>query len=66
MQGVITDIYHGVVFIRLHIGVNAVAHSCFDPRTPGKKDDVAMVITHLDEERNVAVGIITRILRRNL
>lgn len=64
--GVITDIYHGVVFIRLHIGVNAVAHSCFDPRTPGKKDDVAMVITHLDEERNVAVGIITRILRRNL
>ncbi len=64
--GVVTDIYHGVVFIRLHIGVNAVAHSCFDPRTPGKKDDVAMVITHLDEERNVAVGIITRILRRNL
>ena len=64
--GVITDIYRGVVFIRLHIGVNAVAHSCYDPRTPGKKDDVAMVITHLDEERNVAVGIITRILRRNL
>ena len=64
--GVVTDIYRGVVFIRLHIGVNAVAHSCFDPRTPGKKDDVAMVITHLDEERNVAVGIITRILRRNL
>ena len=64
--GVVTDIYRGVVFIRLHIGVNAVAHSCFDPRMPGKKDDVAMVITHLDEERNVAVGIITRILRRNL
>lgn len=47
-------------------GVNAVAHSCYDRRTPGKKDDVSFVVTKLDEERSIAVGIITRIIRQNL
>lgn len=46
--------------------VNAVAHSCYDRRTPGKKDDVSFVVTKLDEERSIAVGIITRIIRQNL
>lgn len=64
--GTVTDIHHGVVFVRLNIGVNAIAHSCYDSRMPGKKDEVSFVITHLDEDRNVAVGIITRILRRKL
>lgn len=47
-------------------GVNAVAHSCYDRRTPGKKDDVSFVVTKLDEEHSIAVGIITRIIRQNL
>lgn len=64
--GTVTDIHRGVVFVRLGIGVNAVAHSCFDNKTPMKKDDVSFAVTHLDEERNVAVGIITRIMRHNL
>lgn len=64
--GTVTDIHRGVVFVRLNIGVNAIAHSCYDSRMPGKKDEVSFVITHLDEDRNVAVGIITRILRRKL
>ncbi len=64
--GKVTDIHKGVVYIRLSNGVNAVAHSCYDYRTPGKKDDVSFAVTRLDEERGVAVGIITRILRRNL
>lgn len=64
--GRITDIHKGVVFIRLSNGVNAIAHSCYDYRTPGKKDDVSFVVTRLDEERGVAVGIITRIIRQNL
>lgn len=64
--GKVTDIHKGVVYIRLSNGVNAVAHSCFDYRTPGKKDDVSFAVTRLDEERGVAVGIITRIIRQNL
>lgn len=64
--GVVEDIHKGTVFIRLSIGVNAIAHSCYDPRTVGKKDEVSFVVTHIDEERNVAVGLITRIIRQNL
>ena len=64
--GKVTDVHKGVVYIRLSNGVNAVAHSCYDYRTPGKKDDVSFAVTRLDEERRVAVGIITRIIRQNL
>lgn len=64
--GRVTDIHKGVVYIRLTNGVNAVAHSCYDRRMPGKKDDVSFAVTHIDEERGVAVGIITRIIKQNL
>ncbi len=64
--GKVTDVHKGVIYIRLSNGVNAVAHSCYDYRTPGKKDDVSFAVTRLDEERGVAVGIITRIIRQNL
>ena len=64
--GKVTDVHKGVVYIRLSNGVNAVAHSCYDYRTPGKKDDVSFAVTRIDEDRGVAVGIITRIIRQNL
>ena len=64
--GKVTDIRKGVVYVRLSIGVNAVAHSCYDNRMPGKKDDVSFAVTHIDEERNVAVGLITRIIKQNI
>lgn len=64
--GKVTDIRRGVIFIRLSNGVNAVAHTCYDHRMPGKKDDVIFVVTRLDRERRVAVGIVTRIIRQNL
>jgi ribosomal protein S1 len=64
--GRVTDVHKGVVFIRLAIGVNAIAHSCYDSRTPGKKDDVSFAVTHIDEDQNVALGIITRIIKQNL
>ena len=64
--GKVTDVHKGVVYVRLSNGVNAVAHSCYDYRMPGKKDDVSFAVTRLDEERGVAVGIITRVIRRNL
>ena len=64
--GRVTDVRHGVVFIRLNNGVNAVAHTCYDRRMPGKKDTVSFAVTRLDEERGIAVGIITRIIKQNL
>lgn len=64
--GTVTDIRNGVVFVRLNNGVNAIAHSCYDTRYPGKKDAVSFVVTRLDEERGVATGIITRIIKQNL
>ena len=64
--GTVTDVHKGTVFVRLHIGVNAVAHSCYDNRMPGKKDDVSFVVTRIDAERNVAVGLISRIIKQNI
>lgn len=64
--GRVTDIRNGVVFIRLNNGVNAIAHTCLDRRTPGKRDDVSFAVTRLDEEQGIAVGLITRIIKQNL
>ena len=64
--GTVTDIHKGTVFVRLSIGVNAIAHSCYDNRLPGKKDDVSFVVTRIDEERNVAVGLISRIIKQHI
>lgn len=64
--GKVTDIHKGTVYVRLTNGINAIAHSCYDRRTPGKKDDVSFAVTAIDENRGVALGIITRIIRQNL
>lgn len=64
--GTVTDVRAGVVYIRLEIGVNAIAHTCLDRRTPAKRDCVAVAVTRLDEEKNIAVGTITRILRQQI
>ena len=64
--GKVTAIRKGVVFVRLSTGVNAIAHTCVDRRTLGKKDDVSFVVTYIDEKRGTAVGIITRIIKQNL
>ena len=64
--GRVTDTHKGVVYIRLNNGVNAIAHSCLDRKLPGKKDDVSFAVTSLDEERCVALGVITRIIKQNI
>ncbi len=64
--GKVTDVHKGVVYVRLNNGANAIAHTCLDRRMPGKKDDVSFAVTHIDEERGVAVGIITRIIKQHL
>lgn len=47
-------------------GVNAIAHTFSDVERPGKKDDVIFAVTRIDEKKNAAIGIITRIIKRNL
>lgn len=64
--GRVTDVHKGVVYVRLNNGANAIAHTCLDRRTPGKKDDVSFAVTHIDEDRGVAMGIITRIIKQHL
>lgn len=63
--GTVTDVWGGNVYLVLSNGVNAVAPVSFDMRAPAKKDEVSFILLGIDTERNVARGIISRILRRN-
>lgn len=62
--GTITDVYKGTYFIRLDIGVNAVAHSCNMPSLPAKRDKIGFVVTRINDNYEVAEGIITRLIKR--
>lgn len=64
--GTITDVYKGTYFIRLDIGVNAVAHSCNMASLPAKRDKIGFVVTRINDNYEVAEGIITRLIKRNL
>lgn len=64
--GTITDIYKGTYFIRLDIGVNAVAHSCNMSALPAKKDKIGFVVTRINDNYEVAEGIITRLIKRGI
>lgn len=63
--GIITDVYKGTYFIRLDIGVNAVAHSCNVASLPSKRDKIGFVVTRINDNYEVAEGIITRVIKRN-
>ena len=65
-MGKVTDVSGGVMFINLVDGVRAIAHKSFDHRKPGRGDDVLFVCTRIDEEGGVAVGIVSRIIKRNI
>ncbi len=64
--GTITDVNNGTMYIRLSNGVNAIARTCYDSRMPGKKDEVSFVLTKIDAEHHVAMGIVTRIIRQSV
>lgn len=64
--GTVVDIVRGMPYIRLLNGANAIAHTCIDRRTPGKKDEVSFVVTNIDERKGVAMGVITRIIKQNI
>lgn len=62
--GKVTDVYKGTYFICLNCRVNAVAYSCNTASLPGQGDEVGFLVTRINEEREVAEGIITRIIKR--
>jgi len=66
--GTITDVRKGVVFIRLQDGVRAIAHKCYDQmnRKPGKGDTINFIVTRIDEDGGVAIGLVSRIIKRNI
>lgn len=65
-HGVVSDIRRGVVQVQLANGVLAVAHSCYDRHYPGVRDEVACIVTAIDQERNRAMVIISKIIKRNV
>lgn len=62
--GRITEVYRGMYFIRLDIGVNAVAHSSNATAAPAKGDQVGFVVTRINLEMESAEGVITRIIKQ--
>lgn len=61
--GTVTGI-DNVVYVRLNIGVNAIATTVRDSRAVCSKDEVSFVVTRIDEANGLAVGIITRIIKQ--
>ncbi len=64
--GEITSMRNGVAYIRLKIGVNAIAHTNNDRRMPGKGDIVSFVVTRINEDYGNVSGIITRIIKQKI
>jgi ribosomal protein S1 len=64
--GKVVNTGNGATFIRLVDGVMAIAHKCFDRRKPGNGDDVMFVVTKIDVDTEFAVGVIARIVKRNI
>lgn len=62
--GKVTDVYRGTYFLHLNCRVNAVAHSCNTASLPAQGDEVGFLVTRINEDREVAEGIITRIIKR--
>lgn len=63
--GEITNVRNGIAYLRLKIGVNAIAHTNYDRRTPAKGDIVSFVITRINPEYGNVTGIITKIIKQS-
>ena len=62
--GEVTNVSNGNVYIRLKIGVNAIAHTNYDKRMPGKGDIVSFVVTRINADYGNVNGILTRIIKQ--
>ena len=64
--GEITNVRNGVAYLRLKIGVNAIAHTNYDRHMPCKGDIVSFVITRINPEYANVSGIITKIIKHSI
>ena len=64
--GEITNVRNGIAYLRLKIGVNAIAHTNYDRRTPARGDIVSFVITRINPEFSNVTGIITKIIKQSI
>ena len=64
--GVITNVRNGIAYLRLKVGVNAIAHTNYDRHTPAKGDMVSFVITRINTEYGNVAGIITKIIKQSI
>lgn len=64
--GTVTSYRKGIYFIHLEVGVNAVAHANMDTRGVGVKDVVCFTASSVDYDTGEALGVITRVIKRNL
>lgn len=62
--GEVTNVSNGNVYIRLKIGVNAIAHTNYDKKMPGKGDIVSFVVTRINADYGNVNGILTRIIKQ--
>lgn len=62
--GVVTGVKDNVIFVRLQAGVNAKTKKYMgDP--PMKNDTVSFMVTHVNVEHALALGFITRIVKKS-
>ena len=63
--GVVTGVKDRVFFVRLQVGVNAKTKLFRSIDMPSRLDTVSFRVTGVDEESGIALGFITRIIKRH-
>lgn len=63
--GVVTGMKDRVFFVRLQAGVNAKTKLYRSIDMPSRLDTVSFRVTRVDEENGIALGFITRIIKRH-
>ena len=63
--GVVTGVKDRVFFVRLQAGVHAKTTLYPSIDTPSRLDTVSFRVTGVDEESGIALGFITRIIKRH-
>jgi len=63
--GVVTGVHDRLIFVRLQTGANAKTKLYYSRQIPSKLDTVSFQVRAIDEDTGVALGLITRIVRRH-
>lgn len=62
--GTVTGVKEGVIFVRLQAGVNAKT-KMYRCELPQRKDTVCFLVRRVDTDRAMALGLITRIIKKS-